>query len=157
MSTVTTTMTSLQLRPMRVQDLDTVMDIEPRAYEFYWSEGIFRDCLRVGHACWVLTTAHLDELMGYGVMSVAVGECHLLNLTIRPERQGQGLGRHLLQALLEIAKARNAQIAFLEVRPSNEAAIALYRSLDFNEVGVRKRYYPAREGREDALLMARTL
>ncbi|MCG5513684.1 ribosomal protein S18-alanine N-acetyltransferase [Ectothiorhodospira shaposhnikovii] len=144
----------LQLRPMRAGDLQAIMEIEPRAYTYYWSEGIFRDCLRVGYSCWVLTSRSTGELIGYGVMSLAVGECHVLNLTVRPERQGQGFGRYLLGTLLDIARDRHAETVFLEVRPSNAPAVGLYRSLGFNEVGIRKRYYPADRGREDALVLA---
>ncbi|MBK1672253.1 ribosomal-protein-alanine N-acetyltransferase [Ectothiorhodospira shaposhnikovii] len=142
---------------MRANDLGAVMEVEPRAYDYYWSEGIFRDCLRVGYSCWVLTTRSTGELIGYGVMSLAVGECHVLNLTVRPESQGQGFGRYLLGALLDIARERQTETAFLEVRPSNVSAVSLYRSMGFNEVGIRKRYYPAEKGREDALVMAMQL
>ncbi|MCG5499966.1 ribosomal protein S18-alanine N-acetyltransferase [Ectothiorhodospira lacustris] len=147
----------LQLRPMRADDLQAVMEVEPRAYDFCWSEGIFRDCLRVGYSCWVLTSGDGGELIGYGVMSLGVGECHVLNLTIRPECQGQGFGRHLLNAMLNIARERQAETVFLEVRPSNTPAVGLYRTLGFNEVGIRKRYYPAGRGREDALVLAMQL
>ena len=140
---------------MRHEDLDEIMGVEVRAYPYPWTEGIFRDCMRVGYSCWVMKEA--DSLVGYGVMSVAVGECHVLNLCVRPECQGQGYGRVLLRSLLDQAKGRNAETVFLEVRPSNTPALHLYLSEGFNEVGVRKRYYPADRGREDALVLARAL
>lgn len=145
---------NLELRPMVRNDLPQVMEVEPRAYIHSWSDAIFRDCLRVGYSCWVLEEAQSGHLIGYGVMSMAVGECHVLNLTVRPEMQGQGLGRHLLRAFLEVARGRRVETVFLEVRPSNLPALALYRSEGFNEVGLRRGYYPAERGREDALVMA---
>ncbi len=137
---------------MREADLEAVMAIESRAYEFPWTETIMADCLRVGYSCWVMEQQ--GELSGYGVMSVAVGECHILNLCVSPEQRGHGLGSRLLTTLLEHAVEHHAKIAFLEVRPSNRAAVALYSSAGFNEIGLRSNYYPANGGREDALIMA---
>lgn len=140
------------LRPMREDDLDTVHAVEIRAYEFPWTVGIFRDCLRADYPAWVLQ--HGGRIIGYFLMSVAAGEAHVLNICIDPAFQGQGHGRHLLRALVHIARGRGAERVFLEVRPSNAGAIALYHSEGFNEIGRRPRYYPARDGREDALVMA---
>jgi ribosomal-protein-alanine N-acetyltransferase len=145
----------LLLRPMTEDDLDDVLVIEEATYDFPWTKGIFRDCLRVGYCCWVCMLG--KRLVGYGLISVAVGECHILNLCIDPELRGKGLGRHLMKHLLNIARQHKAEMAFLEVRPSNKEALALYESLGFNEVGRRRRYYPAKKGREDALLLARNL
>lgn len=143
------------LRPMREGDIDAVHAIEIRAYPFPWSPGIFRDCLRADYPSWVL---HADgRLIGYFLMSVAAGEAHLLNVCVDPHLQGRGLGRKLLRAVMHIARGRNAERMFLEVRPSNVAAIALYHVEGFNEIGRRPRYYPARDGREDALVMAMEL
>lgn len=140
------------LRPMREHDLDAVMAIERRAYPFPWTPGIFRDCLRAGYPAWVM---RLDaRIIGYGVVSVAAGEAHVLNVCIDPDEQGRGHGRHLFRALLCIARGEGAQRVFLEVRPSNPPAIALYHDEGFNEIGRRPRYYPAHEGREDAIVMA---
>jgi len=144
-----------RLRPMTVDDLDRVMEIEPRAYEFPWSEGIFRDCLRVGYCCWCCEEN--DELVGYGVMSVAAGESHILNLTVRPESQRAGIGRRLLENFIRLARRHGADMLMLEVRPSNHPAIRLYESIGFNETGRRPNYYPARNGREDALIFALSL
>lgn len=141
------------LRPMREDDLDAVMAIELRAYPFPWSRGIFRDCLRADYPAWVLQRED-DELIGYGVLSVAADEAHVLNLCTASQVQGRGHGRRLLLALLKVARARGVQRVFLEVRPSNGAAIALYVSEGFCEIGRRPRYYPAHAGREDALVMA---
>lgn len=145
----------LQLRPMTVADLTSVMAVELRAYPHPWTEGIFRDCIRVGYQCRVAEIG--SELVGYAVMSVAVGEAHILNICIDPERQGEGLGRRLLQGMLRLASEQQADTAYLEVRASNRAAQRLYRSLGFDEVGQRRSYYPAADGREDALVYAKTL
>ncbi|MEL1266163.1 ribosomal protein S18-alanine N-acetyltransferase [Pseudoxanthomonas putridarboris] len=140
------------LRPMRDADLDAVLAIEQRAYPFPWTRGIFRDCLKAGYPSWVLTEHGL--VIGYGLLSIAADEAHVLNICVAPERQGRGLGRFLLRALVKIARGQAVQRVFLEVRPSNPGAIALYHSEGFNEIGRRPRYYPARDGREDALVMA---
>ncbi len=145
----------LQIRPMTEDDIGPVMKLEQRAYPFPWSEGNFRDCLRVGYHTRVYT---LDtRIIGYGIMSVFVGEAQILNLCVDPEMQGQGLGRRLLQRLLNEAKSHNADTAFLEVRTSNHAAIALYQSTGFNQIGTRRGYYPAGDGREDALILGLSL
>ncbi len=143
------------LRPMTAEDIEAVMAIELRAYEYPWSEGIFHDCLNVGYCCWVYKTEH--ALAGYAVMSVGAGESHILNLCVRPESRRRGLGRRLLKHMLAIARGHQADTALLEVRPSNRDAIALYRAVGFNEVGIRKAYYPAADGKEDAIILALSL
>ena len=140
---------------MRQADIDAVADIENRSYVFPWTPGIFRDCLRAGHHCWVLEAD--EKLLGYGVLSAAAGEAHILNICISPAAQAQGHGRRLLRALVRIARMQNAERIFLEVRPSNPRAIALYFDEGFNEIGRRPRYYPAHMGREDAIVMAMEL
>jgi len=145
----------MSLRPMREEDLPAVHSIEARAYEFPWSVGIFRDCLRADYPSWVMYDQARIE--GYFLMSIAAGEAHVLNVCVAPELQGQGHGRRLLQALIQVARGRGAERIFLEVRPSNLGAIRLYHREGFNEIGRRPRYYPARDGREDALVMAMEL
>jgi ribosomal-protein-alanine N-acetyltransferase len=140
------------LRPMRPEDVPEVARIEASAYEFPWTEGIFRDCLRAGYGCWVL--ARDADILGYGVLSVAAGEAHVLNVCIAPRVQGEGHGRRLMKRLVDLARWHQAERIFLEVRPSNPRAIRLYDDLGFNEIGRRPNYYPARHGREDALVMA---
>src|SRR3970040_669824 len=143
------------LRPMREDDLDQVMAIELRAYPFPWSLGIFRDFLRADHPSWVL---HLDEqIIGYFLISLGAGEAHILNVCVDPDFQARGYGRKLLRAAQHVARGRGAQRLFLEVRPSNRGAIALYFDEGLNEIGRRPRYYPGRDGREDALVMAMEL
>lgn len=137
---------------MHADDLDDVFAIEQASYEFPWTRGIFADCLHAGHPCWVLC---VDEAVaGYGILSVGAGEAHVLNICIAPACRGTGLGRHLLGRLLDVARWSGAQRVFLEVRPSNPNAKALYDSVGFREIGRRPRYYPARNGREEAIVMA---
>lgn len=141
-----------EIRAMRREDLAVVSAMEMASYEFPWSQGIFADCLRAGHPCWVLW---VDEaIAGYGILSVAAGEAHVLNICIGEAYRGRGLGRYLMRRLLDIARWNGAERVFLEVRPSNPLAKQLYESMGFVEIGRRPRYYPAREGREDAIVMA---
>ena len=140
------------IRIMRSDDLAVVCDIETRAYEFPWTAGIFRECCRVGYPSWVLVEA--GKVVGYGIISVAAGEAHILNLCIDPDFQHSGLGRHMLNALLIAAKALGAQRVFLEVRKSNRRAIRIYLSAGFKPIGIRKRYYRAHDSREDAIVLS---
>ncbi len=143
------------LRPMRAEDLDQVIAIEIAAYDFPWTLGIFRDCLRAGYNCWVL--AQSIEVVGYGVLTIAAGEAHILNVCIAKAQHGMGHGKHLMERLIDLARWHRAERVFLEVRPSNTRAIALYDHLGFNEIGKRPNYYPAKNGREDANVMAMEL
>lgn len=144
-----------QLRPMSEADLLEVMLIEEAAYEFPWTPGIFHDCLRVGYPCWVLEG--VGRIDGYGVMMVGAGEAHILNICVRGSERRRGHGRAILRHLLAEALLHNAGSAYLEVRPSNQGAIRLYQLAGFAEVGYRRNYYPARVGREDALILARSI
>ncbi|WP_266158169.1 ribosomal protein S18-alanine N-acetyltransferase [Dyella silvatica] len=141
-----------QVRAMRREDLPEVSALEAASYDFPWTPGIFGDCLKAGHPCWVLCVDGL--IAGYGILSVAAGEAHVLNLCIGEAYRGMGLGRHLLRRLLDIARWNGAERVFLEVRPSNPIAKVLYESVGFNEIGRRPNYYPAKQGREDAIVMA---
>lgn len=144
---------TLTYRNMHKDDLSQVIAIEQRAYSHPWTQAIFSDCLRVGYACFVAESE--QSVIGYGVISMAAGECHILNLCIDSEFQGCGFGRKLLNYLMTVAKKNNVQDVFLEVRPSNKSALRLYESIGFSEVGVRKDYYPADKGREDAVIFAK--
>lgn len=145
----------LAMRPMRDMDLAMVLEIEREAYAFPWSEGIFRDCLRAGYCCWVVEQR--DHVRAYGIMQVGAGESHILNLCVRAGGRRQGLGHALLSHLLDVAREHRADTALLEVRPTNRAALGLYAAMGFNEVGIRRGYYPGRNGREDALILATCL
>lgn len=142
-------------RPMTEADLADIMEIERRAYPYPWTQGILRDCIRVGYTCWLFEVEGV--IHAYGVMSVAAGEAHVLNLCVRPESQGQGLGSKMLKQLIALARRHGADTLLLEVRPSNLPAVNLYQTMGFNEVGARKNYYPAEQGREDALIFALAL
>jgi ribosomal-protein-alanine N-acetyltransferase len=137
---------------MTAEDLPAVMEIEEGAYKFPWSRKIFTDCMRVGYSCLVAEDG--DEVVGYAIMSAAVGEAHLLNLCVKTKRQGCGVGTFLLGAVAETAKQKNAHTLYLEVRPSNTAAVNLYYKFGFYEIGTRKNYYPSKHGREDASILA---
>ncbi len=139
-----------RLRPMAQADLARVAALERESYVFPWSDQIFSDCLRVGYHCVVVDTA--AGVAGYGVLSLGAGEAHVLNLCIAEWLRRRGVGRSLLLALLGHARDRGIRDAFLEVRRSNRAAIALYHELGFECVGQRRGYYQAQGGREDALV-----
>ncbi len=143
------------IRPMHELDVPVVVAIERAGYQFPWSEGIFRDCLRVGYVCRVVESA--GELAGYGIMSVGAGEAHILNVCIREDFRCCGLARKLLIYLLDRARASGMREAYLEVRPTNTVASRLYLSLGFEQVGVRRGYYQATVGREDACVLRRFL
>jgi ribosomal-protein-alanine N-acetyltransferase len=143
------------LRAMREDDVDAVMAIEVRAYPFPWTAGIFRDSLRAAYPSWLLVRG--EVIIGYGIISIAAGEGHILNICIDPLEQGRGHGRRLLRSLVQVARMHRAERIFLEVRPSNPRAIGLYFAEGFNEIGRRPRYYPANMGREDAIVMAMEL
>lgn len=138
---------------MTPADADEVMSVEVAAYPFPWTRGILLDCIRSGYACWVLEDAS-GMLQGYCVLSVAANEAHLLNLCIAPRAQGLGLGGYLLEKTIELGRWHRCERIFLEVRPSNAAALALYHRAGFNEIGRRPGYYPDHRGREDALVFA---
>jgi len=142
----------LNIRPMTKGDIDDVMAIELAVYNYPWTKRIMTDCLRVGYHCLV---GEVDGVLaGYCIMSSGAGEAHILNLCVASEFQRRGLGRFLLTTALDTAKALNAENVFLEVRPSNIAAVVLYEQSGFNEIGIRKDYYPAKNGREDAIILA---
>lgn len=150
-----TLLPEIAIRPMDEADVDAVADAERRSYSFPWSTGIFRDCLRVGYLCRVVEVSGL--VIGHGIESLGAGEAHILNVCIRPEFRCRGVGRRLLTYLLERARTAGMQHAFLEVRPSNTAAIRLYQSMGFEQVGLRRGYYQAPQGREDAAVLRLSL
>ena len=145
-------MYATDIRPMQESDLDEVLEIENSSYEFPWTEGIFRDCLHNQY----LANLFLQQkkILAYSVSQYVVDECHLLNLCVRQSDRGNGLGEKMVQYLMNQARQNNMGSIFLEVRVSNSAAINLYDKLGFNEVGLRDDYYPASDGREDALVLA---
>lgn len=143
------------VRSMRHEDLPLVSDIERRSYEFPWSHGVFRDCLLAGYQCIVLERD--GNVAGYGILSVAAGEAHILNLCVDPGWRSRGYGERLLDDILFRARTSSVREIFLEVRPSNEHALALYRKKDFHKVANRPAYYQAHGGREDAEVLVKKL
>lgn len=141
----------LRYSPMTVSDLKYVIDIENSVYSYRWTLGNFRDSIQAGHHCVLLNYG--DKIIGYAVVMIAADEAHLLNITVAPEWQRQGHGRALLLHLTAIAITEFARSFFLEVRPTNHAAQMLYQSIGFKPIGLRRNYYPAHAGREDAIVM----
>lgn len=144
-----------RIRPMTLQDLDAVYGIEQRAYQFPWSRGIFVDCLRIPYVCELLEER--GAVVGYAIMSLGGDEAHLLNLCLDEPARGRGLATMMLDHLILKAMREGVRVLYLEVRPSNAAALALYARSGFARIGVRKNYYRAEDGREDALVLARSL
>jgi ribosomal-protein-alanine N-acetyltransferase len=142
---------AIELRPMTGADLPAVMAIEAEIYPFPWTQGNFRDSLVAGYSCWIC--ARDGEAIGYAVVMLAADEAHLLNLTVATACQRQGYGSLLLRHLCEFARGHGARLIFLEVRPSNVAGLQLYERHGFQRSGLRRDYYPAQTGREDALVL----
>lgn len=142
-------------RPVNDSDLDAILEIEKSSHIHPWSKNVFRDCLRVSYVCEILTDD--EKILVYGVMSVAAGEAHVFNVCVNGDFRRKGYGEKMMLHLLDQAKKKKAETAFLEVRPSNVAAISLYEKLGFDITGRRKDYYPAENGREDAVIMSMAL
>jgi len=140
-----------RIRRMTSADLPQVLDIERKNYLFPWEGDIFEDCLKGNYGCWVCE--EFDRVLGYCLLTIGAGEAHILNISVDPAEQNQGIGRKMLKHLIDACRGR-AETVFLEVRPSNTIAIALYENMGFNEIGIRKGYYPAEKGREDAIMLA---
>lgn len=140
-----------KFRLMLEDDLDEVITIEEAVYPYPWTRGIFHDCLHIGYLCQVLEIN--GKIVAYSVMSVAVGEAHILTLVVAEAVQGKGYGKKMLNEMIQHAVNDNANTMYLEVRTSNKIAIQLYHERGFNELGIRNNYYPADKGREDALIL----
>lgn len=141
---------AIRFRPMTEADIEAVLKIEYAAFSHPWTRGLFLDSLKT-YDCWVMFEG--SQQVGHGIIQVILDEAHLLNITIKAESQGRGLGLQLLEHLMQHARSRGANDCFLEVRASNQSAYRLYERYGFNEVGRRRDYYPAVGGREDALVM----
>lgn len=152
---------ALSFRRISEADIESVAAIERRVYEFPWTAGNFRDAMLSGYrfwGCWVQGHAGPDshggdQLVGYAIIMLAVDEAHLLNIAVDATWQGQGIGRRALQFAIDDARNKECVMLYLEVRPSNRIAQALYHDMGFSRHGIRKAYYPARAGREDALFL----
>lgn len=145
----------VRTRTMVHDDLPMVSDIERRGYDFPWSHGVFRDCLLAGYNCIVLERD--DLVVGYAILSVAAGEAHVLNLCVDPDYRKLGYGDRLLDEILRRARHAGVKEVFLEVRPSNVNALALYRKKGFRQIANRRAYYQAKNGREDAAVLSLVL
>ena len=145
----------VEIRQMTHEDLALVSDIERRSYDFPWSHGVFRDCLLAGYQCIVLEREEL--VAGYSILSIAAGEAHILNLCVDPAHRAHGYGEMLLDAILGVARDSDVEEIFLEVRPSNKTAMALYRKKGFHQIANRPEYYQAQDGREDAAVLSKKL
>jgi len=146
---------SENIRGMTSDDLGKVIDVEVAAYEHPWTVGIFRDCLRVGYSCWVYEDN--GTVIAHGIVMLSGAEAHVLNLCVHPDCQRRGVGRLMLNHLTQTSRESGADTILLEVRQSNIIAMQLYLSAGFHELGVRSGYYPDHDGREDAIILAKTL
>jgi len=153
---LTLSLESVTFRAMLGDDLRQVVQIERAATAFPWSLKNFQDCLKAGHQAWVFCNSD-KEIIGFTIVQKVVDETHLLNICVRQQEQGQGLGRLILNAVIAYAKQISSVLIVLEVRRSNGRAQSLYSDAGFNEMSVRKDYYPAQQGREDAVLMGMDL
>jgi ribosomal-protein-alanine N-acetyltransferase len=144
-----------RFRRMAANDLPAVEAIERSVYTHPWTIGNFADSLEAGYHCWIMERG--GHVAGYGVVMIAAGEAHLLNLSIAAPLQRQGLGSELLRFVLKLARDCGAQTLYLEVRESNVAGRALYAQHGFAEIGLRRAYYPAGDRREDAVTMEKKL
>lgn len=142
-------------RRMTAGDIDVVMGIEDRIYTHPWTRGNFVDSVNAGHHCWLSELR--GTVVGYAVAVIAADEAHLLNLSVAAEWHRRGFGAELLRFMLKLVQDYGAQRVLLEVRPTNAAARGLYAHAGFNQIGVRRGYYPAQAGREDALVLERVL
>ncbi|SES74718.1 ribosomal protein S18-alanine N-acetyltransferase [Pseudomonas graminis] len=145
---------AVTFRRMTEADLDAVLKIEYAAFSHPWTRGIYLDALK-SYEVWLMFEG--SQQVGHGVINVIIDEAHLLNITVKPESQGRGLGLVLLEHLMKRAYEINGRECFLELRDSNRSAYRLYERYGFNEIGRRRDYYPAVGGREDAVVMACTL
>ena len=147
-------MKDFTLRLAEPSDLSMILDIERQSYSHPWTEGNFVDCFKPGYEVWLCLSKKNGNVSGYALLSVAAGESHLLNICVGKEYRRLGLAKYLISHLVERAKALRADVMFLEVRQSNKFAIALYEAFGFNEIGLRKGYYPLGKERENAIVMA---
>lgn len=145
----------ISFRPMGRSDLRYILEIEQQVYDFPWSHRTFLDCVKIGYLCWV--AERVDEVVAYGILSIGAGEAHVMNICVSPKFQRQGIGRRMMNKLIDVAIENRTETILLEVRPSNGPALTMYGGMGFNEIGTRKNYYPAAGGREDAIMLAMEL
>ncbi|MBL4621346.1 MAG: ribosomal protein S18-alanine N-acetyltransferase [Immundisolibacteraceae bacterium] len=145
----------LRVTQMLEEHLPLVHQIETQIYDFPWSQRVFADCLAAGYSCLLLWDG--VDLVGYSLVAIAAGEAHLLNIGIDRQRQRRGYAGHFLQVVMSITSDLGGKVVYLEVRPSNKAALALYRKFEFDQIGLRKNYYRGLARREDAVVLSRDI
>lgn len=146
----------LNFTEMTSDDIEEIITIENSVYTHPWTQGIFHDCLKVAYDCYVLKNTQ-DKIVAYLIISIAANEMHILNICIHPDYQGRHLGSQLVEKCHQLALQKKTKQCFLEVRPSNKIAIKLYTNHGYQQVGIRKNYYPTLEGREDGIVMKKIL
>jgi len=151
----TETIVPFRFLAMQEDDIEKVHRIEASAYTHGWSESLFRQSLK-HNRCILMTHQNSSQILGYAIIQKILDECHILNICISKQYQSKGLGSELLSHIIDEAKREKCAHCFLEVRASNQTAIALYDKFLFNEIGIRKNYYPTKKGREDAIQMSLT-
>lgn len=145
----------LRVTQMLEEHLPLVHQIEAQVYDFPWSQKVFADCLAAGYSCHLFWDS--TDLVGYSLVAIAAGEAHLLNIGIDRQYQRRGYAAHFLPVVLNITSDLGGRVVYLEVRPSNKAALALYRKFDFDQIGLRKNYYRGLTQREDAVVLSRDI
>ncbi|MCP5205656.1 MAG: ribosomal protein S18-alanine N-acetyltransferase [Hahellaceae bacterium] len=143
------------MRLANLDDVDSILRVERTSYTHPWTAAILKDCIKPGYEVWIVhQPGDSSEIIGYGVISAAAGEAHLLNLCVSSGFRGLGVAAYLLSHLMSRGMLLNADTMFLEVRESNKSAISLYSKVGFNEIGIRRGYYPTHQGVESAIVMA---
>ena len=135
--------------------ISSIIEIENQSYDYPWSEKIFQDCINHNYLCRVILIDNV--LIGYVISSIVQDECHIMNLCIKDDHRRSGYGRYMLDELHKEVIKINCKLVFLECRPSNRSALKLYKSEGYNEIGIRKNYYPAPNGAEDAIMLAKNV
>lgn len=143
------------VRLLLEKDLEEVVNIEKASYDFPWTIDVFQNCLKSCDECSVIL--YNNKICGYGIIAVTAYKAHILNLCIHPSLRNNGLGMQMLTHLTELATTQHAEAIFLEVRPNNKHALAIYAKLDFKVIGKRKDYYLTEFGQEDALVLAKNI
>ena len=141
-----------RFEPMLASDLESIAAVENEIYAFPWTRGNFHDALSAGYSAWMLRGAR-REIMAYSIVMIAIDEAHLLNLSVARGYQRCGYGWRTLEWMARAARDYGARSMLLEVRPNNQDALRLYARYGFTRIGVRRGYYPALGGREDAIVM----
>ena len=139
------------IMPISINDLSNVYKLEVESYDFPWTKEILRDCILYKYDAFTIYFNNL--LVGYIIAKISFPETHILNLTISKNFRKKGLGRSLIELIINDSRIKGTEDIILEVRVNNHDAISLYEKLNFQKVGVRRNYYESNEGREDAFVL----